>query len=190
MSIIGKPAPKFSGQAASQGEIVNVKLDDYKGRWLVLFFYPLDFTFVCPTEIVSFNDHYEEFKKIDADVLGCSVDSVHTHLAYQRTPREQAGVGDLKFPLLSDMSRDTSRMFDVLDGDVALRGVFVINPEGLVLSGIVNSGAVGRNVEEVLRTLKAYQHVAKHGGTCPADWKEGQEGMEKSLKGVAGHIGH
>ena len=189
MSIIGKPAPKFSGQAASQGEIVNIKADDYKGKWLVVFFYPLDFTFVCPTEIVAFNDHYEEFKKVGAEVIGVSVDSVHTHLAYMRTPRNQAGVGELKFPLLSDLNKDTSRMFDVLDGDVALRGVFIINPEGIVLSAIVNSGAVGRNVDEVLRTLKAYQHVAKHGGTCPADWKEGDEGMEKSLKGVAGHIG-
>ena len=190
MSIIGKQAPKFSGQAASQGEIIDLKLDDYKGKWVVLFFYPLDFTFVCPTEIVAFNDHHEEFRKVGAEVLGVSVDSVHTHLAYMRTPREQAGVGELKFPLLSDISRETSRAFDVLDGDVALRGVFIIDPQGVCQAGIVNSGAVGRNVDEVLRTLKAYQHVAKHGGTCPADWKEGDQGMEKSLKGVAGHIGH
>lgn len=189
MSIVGKPAPNFSGSAASQGEIIQVSRDDYKGKWLVLFFYPLDFTFVCPTEIVAFNEAHEQFKSVNTAVLGCSVDSVHTHLAYMRTPRNQAGVGELSFPLLSDLNKDTSRAFDVLDGDVALRGVFIIDPQGVVVAAQINSGGVGRNVEEVLRTLKAYQYVAEHGGTCPANWQEGEEGMAKSLAGVSKHIG-
>jgi peroxiredoxin 2/4 len=189
MSVIGKPAPKFSGQAAHNGEIVNISLDDYKGKWVVLFFYPLDFTFVCPTEIVAFHDQHEQFKAANAVVIGCSVDSVHTHLAYMRTPRNQAGVGDLAYPLLADLNKEIARAYDVLDGDVALRGAFIIDPNGVVLSAVINSGGVGRNVAEILRTLKAYQYVAEHGGTCPANWQEGQEGMEKSLKGVAGHIG-
>jgi len=189
MSIVGKPAPNFSGPAANSGEIVEISRDDYKGKWLVLFFYPLDFTFVCPTEIVAFNEAHDKFRAINAAVLGCSVDSVHTHLAYMRTPRSQAGVGELSFPLLADLNKDTARAFDVLDGDVALRGVFVIDPQGVVVAAQVNSGGVGRNVDEVLRTLKAYQYVAEHGGTCPANWQEGQEGMEKSLQGVSKHIG-
>ena len=189
MSIIGRQAPKFSGEAASNGEIVKLSLDDFKGKWLVLFFYPLDFTFVCPTEIVGFHDAAEKFKATGAEIVGCSVDSVHTHLAYMRTPRNQAGVGELAFPLLADLSKDIARAYDVLTGDVAHRGVFIIDPGQTVVASIINSGAVGRNIDEVLRTLKAYQHVATHGGTCPANWHEGQAGMEKSLKGVAGHIG-
>ncbi|MEQ1502613.1 MAG: peroxiredoxin [Myxococcota bacterium] len=189
MSVIGKPAPKFAGPAAHEGEIVQLSLEDFKGKWLVLFFYPLDFTFVCPTEIVAFNEALEKFKAVNAAVVGCSVDSVHTHLAYMRTPRSQAGVGELQYPLLADLNKDIARSFDVLTGDVALRGVFIIDPEGVVLSATVNSGGVGRNVDEVLRTLKAYQYVAEHGGTCPANWHEGEEGMAMSLEGVAGHIG-
>lgn len=189
MSIIGRQAPKFSGEAALNGEIVKISLDDYKGKWVVLFFYPLDFTFVCPTEIVGFHDAYEKFKAAGAEVIGCSVDSVHTHLAYTRTPRNQAGVGELAYPLLADLSKDICRAYDVLTGDVAHRGVFIIDPGQTVVASIVNSGAVGRNIDEVLRTLKAYQYVATHGGTCPANWHEGQAGMEKSLAGVAKQIG-
>jgi alkyl hydroperoxide reductase subunit AhpC len=189
MSIIGRQAPKFSGEAASNGEIVKLSLDDFKGKWLVLFFYPLDFTFVCPTEIVGFHEANDKFKAVGAHVVGCSVDSVHTHLAYMRTPRSEAGVGELSFPLLADLSKDIARAYDVLTGDVAHRGVFIIDPDQNVLASIINSGAVGRNIDEVLRTLKAYQHVATHGGTCPANWQEGQSGMEKSLGGVAKQIG-
>jgi peroxiredoxin (alkyl hydroperoxide reductase subunit C) len=189
MSIIGNAAPHFAGEAAKEGEIVQISLDDYKGRWLVLFFYPLDFTFVCPTELVAFNDRLGDFKALGAELLGVSVDSPHTHLAWMRTPRSQAGVGELEYPLLSDMSRDVSRAYDVLHGDVALRGVFLIDPEGIVQTATVNNLPVGRNVEEVLRTLKAYQYVREHGGTCPANWDEGKEGMDASLDGVKKVIG-
>jgi alkyl hydroperoxide reductase subunit AhpC len=189
MGIIGRPAPHFSGEAAKDGEIVNISLSDYKGKWLVLFFYPLDFTFVCPTELVAFSDRAEDFKKIDAEILGVSVDSVHTHLAWMRTPRAQAGVGELNYPLLSDLSKKVAEAYDVLLGDKALRGVFLIDPDGNVQSATVNNLPVGRSVDEVLRTLKAYQYVRKNGGTCPADWHEGDQGMPGTLEGVKQVIG-
>ena len=189
MTIIGKPAPHFSGPAAKDGEIVDISLDDYKGKWLVLFFYPLDFTFVCPTEVVAFSDSIEDFHAINADVLGVSVDSVHTHLAWMRTPRSEAGVGDLNYPLLSDISKEVAAAYDVLAGDVALRGVFIIDPEGNLQSATVNNLPVGRNVGEVLRTLKGYQYVAKTGNVCPANWQDGDEGMAESLEGVKSTIG-
>lgn len=189
MGIIGKQAPNFSGPAAFNGEIVDVSLDDYKGKWLVLFFYPLDFTFVCPTEVVSFSDRADEFKALGAEILGVSVDSVHTHLAWQRTPRNEAGVGELNYPLLADLNKKVCKKYKVLKGDVALRGVFIIDPDGIVQSGTVNNLPVGRNLDEVLRTLQAYQYVKSSGNVCPANWKQGDEGMAASLDGVKSTIG-
>ena len=189
MSIIGNAAPHFDADAAKDGEIVRISLDNYRGKWLVLFFYPLDFTFVCPTELVAFSDRAEDFKKMNAELLGVSVDSVHTHLAWMRTPRNEAGVGDLAYPLLSDLSKEVCKAYDVLHGDVALRGVFIIDPEGNVQSATVNNLPVGRNVDEVLRTLEAYQYVAEHGGTCPANWHHGDSGMDATLDGVKKVIG-
>ena len=189
MSIIGNAAPHFSGDAARDGEIVTISLSDYKGKWLVLFFYPLDFTFVCPTELVAFSERAADFKALNAEILGVSVDSVHTHLAWMRTPRSEAGVGDLAYPLLSDLSKQVARDYDVLSGDVALRGVFLIDPDGYVQTATVNNLPVGRNVEEVLRTVKAYQFVRENGGTCPANWQEGDQGMPGTLDGVKQVIG-
>ena len=188
MSIIGKPAPSFAGEAAFEGEIVNISNEQFNGKWVVLFFYPLDFTFVCPTEIVAFNDAVETFKSLNTEVIGCSVDSVHTHLAYMRTPRSAAGVGELSFPLLSDLDKGIAANFDVLDHDKALRGVFIIDPDGVVQSATVNNLAVGRNVAEVLRTLKGFQYVRENGGTCPANWEDGNDGMAESLDGVKATI--
>jgi len=189
MGVIGKQAPDFKGKAAHQGEIISVDPANYKGKWVVLFFYPLDFTFVCPTEIVAFDAAYDDFKKSNTEIIGVSVDSVHTHLAYMRTPRNQAGIGEIQFPLLSDLDKSVAAGFDVLDGDVALRGVFIIDPDGVVQSATVNNLSVGRNVSEVLRTLHGFQRVREHGGTCPANWHEGDAGMDASLDGVAGIIG-
>lgn len=189
MGIIGNPAPQFSGEAAKDGEIVNISLDDYAGKWLVLFFYPLDFTFVCPTELVAFSDKTADFNALGAEVLGVSVDSVHTHLAWMRTPRSEAGVGELNYPLLSDLGGKVAEAYDVLAGSVALRGVFIIDPEGTVQSGIVNNLDVGRNVDEVLRTLKAFQYAKETGNVCQANWNDGEEGMSASLDGVKGKIG-
>jgi peroxiredoxin (alkyl hydroperoxide reductase subunit C) len=188
MSIIGKPAPHFSGQAALKGDVINVSLDDYKGKWLVLFFYPLDFTFVCPTEIVAFDNMREQFKAHNAEILGVSVDSVHSHLAYLRTPRSEAGLGGLGFPLFADLDKSVAAAYDVLAGAVALRGVFIIDPQGVVQSATINNLSVGRNIEEVLRTLKAFQYTVEHGEVCPANWND-SAGMKASLDGVKGVIG-
>jgi peroxiredoxin (alkyl hydroperoxide reductase subunit C) len=189
MSIVGKQAPNFSGTAAKGGAEVEVSLGDYAGKWLVLFFYPLDFTFVCPTEVVAFSDRIADFHAINADVLGVSVDSVHTHLAWMRTPRTQAGVGELNYPLLSDLDKSVAESFDVLDGDIALRGVFIIDPEGMVQAGTVNNLPVGRNIDEVLRTLQGYQHNRETGYVCPANWVQGDKGMAATLEGVKSTIG-
>jgi alkyl hydroperoxide reductase subunit AhpC len=189
MSIIGNKAPAFSGDAALHGEIVPLKLEDYAGKWLVLFFYPLDFTFVCPTEIVAFDDAAAKFKAAGAEIVGVSVDSVHTHLAWTRTPRDEAGVGDLSYPLLSDLGGRIASAYDVLNGDVALRGVFIIDPEGTVQSATINFLPIGRNVDEVFRVLKAAQYAATTGNVCPANWQDGDEGMEATLEGVKKTIG-
>lgn len=189
MGIVGNKAPEFSGDAALNGEITQISLDSYKGKWLVLFFYPLDFTFVCPTEIVAFDDARAKFAEAGAEIVGVSVDSVHTHLAWTRTDRADAGVGNLGFPLLSDLGGRIASAYDVLNGDVALRGVFVIDPEGVVQSATVNFLPIGRNVDEVFRTLKAAQFTREHGQVCPANWQVGDEGMDATLEGVAETIG-
>lgn len=189
MSIVGQKAPEFSGKAALNGEETNIKLADYAGKWLILVFYPLDFTFVCPTELVAFDDALADFKSAGAEIVGISVDSVHTHLAWTRTPRAEAGVGSLGYPLLSDLGGRIASAYDVLEGDVALRGVFIINPEGVVKSATVNHLPIGRNVGEVLRTLKAAQFVEETGAVCPANWADGDEGMAATLDGVKKTIG-
>jgi alkyl hydroperoxide reductase subunit AhpC len=191
MSIIGKQAPKWAGSAALNGEETHLSSEDLKGKWYVLFFYPLDFTFVCPTEIVGYDAQYEKFKAAGAEVVGVSIDSVHTHLAYMRTPRSQAGVGELKYALLSDINRDIMQAFDVVDsdGNKALRGTFIVDPDGVVQSAVVNNLAIGRNIDETYRLLRAAQHAREAGDVCPANWQEGQEGMSASLEGVKGVIG-
>ena len=158
----------------------------------MLFFYPLDFTFVCPTEIVGYDALYDKFKAAGAEVVGCSVDSVHAHLAYMRTPRSQAGVGELKYPLLSDLNKDIIRAWDVVDsdGNKALRATFIVDPDGIVQSATINNLSIGRNIDETYRLFRAAQHSREAGDVCQANWKEGDEGMQATLDGVKGVIGH
>lgn len=174
MPLVGQKAPNFSMVTTANLEMLNsrVTLDTYKGKWLVLFFYPLDFTFVCPTEITAFNDRLQEFQDLDAEVLGVSVDSVHSHKAWIRTPRAEGGLGALDFPLGSDITKQVSRDFDVLieEKGIALRGLFIIDPEGTIRYQVVHELNVGRSVDEVLRVLEALQS----GGLCAANWKPGQ----------------
>lgn len=153
----------------------NVKLTDYKGKWLVLFFYPLDFTFVCPTELKAFSEKYDEFKKAGADVLAISTDSVYSHRAWINTSEAQGGLGSLNYVLASDITKDVSRDFGVLmeDKGIALRGLFIIDPDGVLQYQVVHSLNIGRSVEETLRVLEAL----KTGGLCQADWKPGQKPM-------------
>ena len=180
-TLVQKPAPEFKGQAVVGKEFKEVKLSDYKGKWVVLFFYPLDFTFVCPTEITAFSDNYAKFKELNAEVIGVSVDSHFTHLAWINTSRKEGGLGQLQYPLLSDLSKNIARDYGVLlDAGIALRGLFIINPEGVVQYTVVHDLGVGRSVEETLRVLAAFQQVKKTGEVCPANWAPGKETMKPS----------
>lgn len=170
---VGKPAPNFDVEAViTGGEFTQTKLEDYKGKWLVLFFYPLDFTFVCPTEITGFSKKHEEFKALNAEVLGGSTDSVHSHKAWLKE------LGDLNFPLFSDMSRDMSWDYGVLmpEQGIALRGTFIIDPEGILRYALYHDLGVGRSVDETLRVLKALQT----GELCPVGWTEGDDTLGKA----------
>ncbi len=175
---VQKKAPDFCGQAVVGSQFKEVKLDDYKGKWLVLFFYPLDFTFVCPTEIISFSDRLDEFKSIATEVVSVSVDSHYTHLAWKNTPRKEGGLGEIRFPMLADLSKQISEDYGVLLEDgVALRGLFLIDPNQIVRHVTINDLSVGRSVDEVLRVIKAFQFVEKHGEVCPANWQPGEKTM-------------
>lgn len=169
---VTQPAPAFKGTAVHNGEFKDMSLADFKGKYLVLFFYPLDFTFVCPTEIIAFSDKANEFHDVNCEVVGVSVDSHFTHLAWINTPRKAGGLGNIHIPLLSDLNKQISRDYGVLlDGPgIALRGLFIIDPNGVVKHMSVNDLPVGRCVEETLRLVKAFQFVETHGEVCPASW--------------------
>jgi len=169
---VTKPAPDFKGTAVVNGSFKEIKLSDYKGKYLVLFFYPLDFTFVCPTEIVAFSDAYNEFKALRTEVIAASTDSHFSHLAWINTPRKKGGLGSLNIPLLSDFSKNIAKDYGVLlDSGIALRGLFLIDPHGIIRQITINDLPVGRSVDEVLRLIKAFQFVETHGEVCPANWK-------------------
>lgn len=175
---VGQPAPDFEMASTKNIDKLNegIKLSDYKGKWLVLLFYPLDFTFVCPTELTTFSDRYDDFEGIGADVLGVSTDSVYSHRAWLQTSRDKGGVEGLKYPLASDVTKSVSRDYGVLieDKGVALRGLFVIDPEGILRYKVVHDLNVGRSAEETLRVIQALQT----GGLCGAEWRPGQETLK------------
>ena len=175
---VGKPAPDFDIPSTKNIQKLNepVKLSDYKGKWVVLLFYPLDFTFVCPTELTTFSDRYEDFEGINAEVIGVSTDSVYSHRAWLQTPRDKGGVEGLRFPLAADITKQTSRDYDVLieDRGIALRGLFVIDPEGILRYKVVHDLNIGRSAEETLRVIQALQT----GGLCQAEWRPGQENLK------------
>ncbi|KAL1923665.1 uncharacterized protein VTP21DRAFT_8645 [Calcarisporiella thermophila] len=181
---VQKPAPFFKGTAVVDGEFKTISLDDFKGKYLVLFFYPLDFTFVCPTEIVAFSDSIEEFKKRDVNVVACSVDSEFSHLAWINTPRKEGGLGEMKIPILSDITKKVSRDYGVLieDAGVSLRGLFIIDPNGIVRQITINDLPVGRNVQEILRLIDAFKFTDEHGEVCPANWNAGSATMKANPK--------
>ncbi|OXB64471.1 hypothetical protein ASZ78_000147 [Callipepla squamata] len=165
-------APFFKGTAVVNGEFKELTLDDFKGKYLVLFFYPLDFTFVCPTEIVAFSNKANEFHDVNCEVVAVSVDSHFCHLAWINTPRKSGGLGKMNIPVLSDLTKQISRDYGVLlEGPgIALRGLFIIDPNGVIKHLSVNDLPVGRSVEETLRLVKAFQYVETHGEVCPANW--------------------
>jgi len=164
-------APDFKGLAVVEKDFKEIKLSDFKGRYLILFFYPLDFTFVCPTEICAFSDRIKEFTDLNTDVIGVSVDSHFTHLAWKNVARNEGGLGELNFPLLSDLSKKIAKDYGVLlDDGIALRGTFLIDPNGVLRQYSINDLPVGRSVDEVLRLVRAFQFVDQHGEVCPANW--------------------
>lgn len=184
---LGQHAPDFEATAVVDQEFKTVKLSDYKGKkYVVLFFYPLDFTFVCPTEITAFSDRHDDFKARDTEVLGVSVDSEFSHLAWIQSDRKSGGVGDLNYPLVSDLKKTISAAYNVLDPDagVALRGLFIIDKKGIVQHSTINNLSFGRSVDETLRTLKAIQYTQAHPDeVCPAGWEEGKDTMTPTPKG-------
>jgi len=182
---VSKPAPDFRGTAVVNGEFRDISLADYEGKWLVLFFYPLDFTFVCPTEITAFSDAADKFRAAGAEIVGASVDSKFSHLAWIETPRDKGGLGPLAYPLLADITKKVSRDYGVLieEAGVALRGLFIIDPDGKLAYQVVHDLGIGRNVEETLRVLKAIQTVRETGEVCPANWTPGGDTMKGDPNG-------
>ncbi len=187
---IAKEAPNFKAQAVlGDNSFKELELSSYRGKYVVLFFYPLDFTFVCPSEIIAFNKKLDEFRERNAEVVGVSVDSHYTHLAWKNTPVDKGGIGPIRYPLVADLDKNVARAYGVLhDESVALRGLFLIDKQGIVRHQLINDLPLGRSVDEALRMLDALQFFEEHGEVCPANWKKGEEGMKASAKGVAEYL--
>ncbi len=173
--LVAQEAPDFKAQAVMpDGSFEEVSVSRYRGKYVVLFFYPLDFTFVCPTEIIAFSDRAAEFEGLGVQLLACSVDSHFSHLAWRNTPRDQGGLGDIQYPLVADLNKEIGRAYDVLLEDgITLRGLFLIDKEGIVRHQVVNDLPLGRNVDEALRMVQALQFFEANGEVCPANWREG-----------------
>jgi peroxiredoxin (alkyl hydroperoxide reductase subunit C) len=190
-TLVTKEAPDFTAAAVMPDNTIkeDFKLSDYKGKYVVLFFYPLDFTFVCPSEIIAFNKKLEEFKNRNTEVIGVSVDSQFTHLAWKNTEVNKGGIGNVQFPLVADLSKKISADYGVLfDEAIALRGLFLIDKEGIVRHCVINDLPLGRNIDEALRMVDALQFFEKNGEVCPANWKDGEDGMSPSPEGVAEYL--
>ena len=189
--LVGKPAPDFTATAVyGNNEIKELKLSDFKGKPVVLFFYPLDFTFVCPSELIAFDHRLEEFQKRGVAVIGVSIDSQFTHLAWKNTAVKDGGIGQVGYPLVADIKHDICRAYDVeLEGaGVALRGSFLIDANGIVMHQVVNMLPLGRNIDEMLRMVDALQFFEAHGEVCPAGWNKGKPGMTATPEGVASYL--
>lgn len=191
--LVGKPAPDFTAQAVMPNNEINAKFNlkqHLKGKVGVIFFYPLDFTFVCPSEIIAFNNRLNEFKTRGAEVIAVSVDSQFTHLAWKNTEVNKGGIGQVQFPMVADLTKQIARDYDVLieTAGVALRGTFLIDKTGIVRHQLVNDLPLGRSIEEALRMVDALNFFEEHGEVCPAGWNRGKEGMQASAEGVAKYL--
>ena len=184
-ALVAKHAPNFTAQAVMpDGSFKEIKLSDYKGKYVILFFYPLDFTFVCPTEIIAFSNSMDEFKKRNAEVLGVSVDSHFSHLAWRNTDRKNGGLGDIAYPLVADLNKKITYDYGVMhEAGIAFRGLFLIDKEGVVQHQVINNLPLGRNIEEALRMVDALQFHENNGEVCPANWKSGEDGMKPDPSG-------
>ena len=192
MCLVNNVAPDFELEGYFKGEFKKYKLSDYRGKWVILLFYPLDFTFVCPTEVLNFSAAAQQFAELNCQIFGVSVDSPFVHKAWVDTKREDGGLGGkLNYPLISDLNKQAAKDYEILiqpDG-VALRGLFLINPEGVVMHSTINSLSVGRSVTEAMRVIKAFQFITTHAGqVCPADWEEGKESMTASSEGMKKYL--
>jgi peroxiredoxin (alkyl hydroperoxide reductase subunit C) len=183
--LVTKEAPNFKAQAVMpDGTFQQVSLSDYRGKYVLLFFYPLDFTFVCPTEIIAFSDRAKDFSNANVQILGVSIDSHFTHLAWRNTARAVGGLGQIDYPLIADLDKAISQAYDVLlPAGIALRGLFLIDKQGVVRHQVVNDLPLGRSVDEALRLVKALQFVEEHGEVCPANWQEGKATIKPNPKG-------
>lgn len=181
---IQNPAPQFTATAVVKGDFEEISLSNYKGKYVVLFFYPLDFTFVCPTEIIAFSDRSDEFREIGCEVLACSTDSHFSHHAWTNIPRKKGGLGNMKIPLIADKNMQISKDYGVLKEDegIAFRGLFIIDDKGILRQITINDLPVGRSVDETLRLVKAYQFTDKHGEVCPAGWRPGDDTIKPEIK--------
>ncbi|MBN2527060.1 MAG: peroxiredoxin [Deltaproteobacteria bacterium] len=189
-TLVTKEAPDFKAQAVfGNNEIKELELASYKGKYVVLFFYPLDFTFVCPSEIIAFDKKLDAFKKKGVEVIGVSVDSQYTHYAWKNTKVEDGGIGNIQFPLVADLDKKIAADYGVLlDAGVALRGLFLIDKEGVVRHSVINDLPLGRNVDEALRMVDALQFTEEHGEVCPANWQAGDDAMTPTAEGVAEYL--
>ena len=189
-TLVTREAPDFTATAVTaDNQFAELTLSDYRGQYVILYFYPLDFTFVCPSEIIAFNKKLAEFEKRNTQVIGVSIDSEFSHFAWKNTEPKNGGIGNIQYPLVSDIKKEISNSYGVLfDDAVALRGLFLIDKEGVVRHCVVNDLPLGRNVEEAIRMIDALQFFEAHGDVCPANWKPGEEGMVPSASGVAEYL--
>lgn len=187
MVLIGKKVPDIQAKAVAKDKTFDFNWKDYSGKYVVFFFYPLDFTFVCPTELHAFQEKLSEFEKRGAQVIGCSVDSSASHSAWLNTPKTKGGVQGIAYPLVSDIHKEIARAFDVLkeDDGIAYRGLFLIDRNGIIRHLIVNDLPLGRSIDEVLRLLDALIFHEQHGEVCPANWKMGAKAMKPNEQGLA-----
>ncbi len=190
-TLIQKPAPDFTAEAVlKNGDFTEITLSSFRDKqYVALFFYPLDFTFVCPSEIIAFSNRMKEFEECNTQVLGVSVDSKFSHFAWRNTPVENGGIGNIEFSLISDITKEIARDYGVLVNDaVALRGTFIIDKQGIVRHATINDLPIGRNVDETLRVIHALQFNERHGEVCPAGWQKGSKAMTPNAKGVAAYL--
>ncbi len=187
MSLIGKKAPPFKAKAVIQQEIVDhFSLSDFMGKYVIFFFYPLDFTFVCPTELHAFQEKLPEFEKRNAQLVGCSIDSWFSHAAWLNTPKEKGGIRGVSYPIVSDITKSIAKDYEVLkeDDGIAYRGLFLIDRQGIIRHQLVNDLPLGRSVDEAIRTLDALIYHEQHGEVCPANWMPGAKAMVPTPDGL------
>ena len=188
--LVTKEAPDFTAQAVMpDNSFAEITLSKLRGKYVILLFYPLDFTFVCPSEIIAFDKELAKFKEKNCEIIAVSVDSHYTHLAWKNTPRDKGGIGNVQYPIVADITKEISRSYGVLfSGSVALRGLFLLDKEGVMRHALINDLPLGRNVDEALRILDALKFTEKHGQVCPANWHEGEEAMKPTAEGVASYL--